>query len=429
MPMGVGHDATSSLDVAAPVTSIRVVSGPSRPYAPLADGADRRGARSATCRSTTCRWCNVDAGARARRRCATCSSSTRRAPTRAPGGRSRASGRCSVQPRRAPAARRRARSRSAAASRSPFTSTSWRSRAAARSCSAPCSSSSSPATSSINSFTETVLRSAEPRGDQPMGAAVGRAADALAFLAALAEAPYRYDFYQTLRRLECLYADQPRWGEAPAARRRAGAPRPGSGPVVRARAARVVRRPARRRPPRLQVRLFGLLGPNGPLPLHLTEYARERLRHAGDPTLSRFLDLFHHRFLALFYRAWAQAQPHVNRDRPDDDRFCGLRRRRSSGLLPPACRHRDARAGPREALPRRRARPAGAERRGPRRTIAAALLPRAGARSRSSSATGWRSARASARTSGATAPRSAPAPCSAGRSGTGSTSSASTSGR
>jgi len=75
------------------------------------------------------------------------------------------------------------------------------------------------------------------------------------------------------------------------------------------------------KPPRLQVRLFGLLGPNGPLPLHITEYARERLRLAGDPTLSRFLDLFHHRFLALFYRAWAQAQPHVNRDRPKEDRF------------------------------------------------------------------------------------------------------------
>jgi type VI secretion system protein ImpH len=60
---------------------------------------------------------------------------------------------------------------------------------------------------------------------------------------------------------------------------------------------------------------------NDPLPVHLTEYARERLRHAGDATLSRFLDLFHHRFLALFYRAWAQAQPHVNRDRPDADRF------------------------------------------------------------------------------------------------------------
>ena len=75
------------------------------------------------------------------------------------------------------------------------------------------------------------------------------------------------------------------------------------------------------------MRLFGLFGPNGPLPLHITEYARERLRHAGDPTLSRFLDIFHHRFLALFYRAWAQAQPHVNRDRPEGRSLHGLRRR------------------------------------------------------------------------------------------------------
>src|SRR4029079_4177239 len=75
--------------------------------------------------------------------------------------------------------------------------------------------------------------------------------------------------------------------------------------------------------PRLQVRLYGLFGPNGPLPMHITEYARERLRHHGDATLCRFLDIFHHRFIALFYRAWAQAQPHVNYDRPKDDRFAG----------------------------------------------------------------------------------------------------------
>ena len=74
-------------------------------------------------------------------------------------------------------------------------------------------------------------------------------------------------------------------------------------------------------PPRLQVRLFGLLGPNGPMPLHITEYVRERLRNAGDPTLSKFLDIFHHRFISLFYRAWAQAQPFVNHDRPKSDRF------------------------------------------------------------------------------------------------------------
>ncbi len=38
MPMGIGK-SDCTLDVAAPVTSIRVISGPSRPYAPLADGA------------------------------------------------------------------------------------------------------------------------------------------------------------------------------------------------------------------------------------------------------------------------------------------------------------------------------------------------------------------------------------------------------
>jgi type VI secretion system protein ImpH len=149
---------------------------------------------------------------------------------------------------------------------------------------------------------------------------MGRETDALDFFAVLAEAPYRHDFYQTLRRLECLYADKPRWGKA--LRPVDEAVRLGQDPDLSFAPAPLASFEIEgARPPRLQVRLFGLFGPNGPLPLHLTEYARERLRSAGDPTLSRFLDVFHHRFLALFYRAWAQAQPHVNRDRPDEDRF------------------------------------------------------------------------------------------------------------
>jgi type VI secretion system protein ImpH len=154
-----------------------------------------------------------------------------------------------------------------------------------------------------------------------LGAATGRDADAARFLASLADAPYRHDFYQALRRLECLHPDKPRWGRAL---------RPADEPVRLGQDPDLAFAPAplasfdageHGTPPRLQVRLFGLLGPNGPLPTHITEYARERLRHDGDPTLSRFLDLFHHRFLSLFYRAWAQAQPHVNRDRPEDDQF------------------------------------------------------------------------------------------------------------
>ena len=47
-----------------------------------------------------------------------------------------------------------------------------------------------------------------------MDAAMGREADAVTFLAALADEPYRHDFYQALRRLECLHPDKPRWGRA-----------------------------------------------------------------------------------------------------------------------------------------------------------------------------------------------------------------------
>jgi type VI secretion system protein ImpH len=149
---------------------------------------------------------------------------------------------------------------------------------------------------------------------------MGRETDALAFFASLADAPYRHDFYQTLRRLECLYDTKPRWGEA---LRPIDEPvRLGQDPDLSFAPAPLASFSAKDgETPRLQVRLFGLFGPNGPMPLHVTEYVRERLRLAGDPTLSRFFDLFHHRFLAFFYRAWAQAQPHVSRDRPQTDRF------------------------------------------------------------------------------------------------------------
>jgi type VI secretion system protein ImpH len=73
--------------------------------------------------------------------------------------------------------------------------------------------------------------------------------------------------------------------------------------------------------PRLGQRFFGLFGPGGPLPLHLTEYTRDRARNHADPTLARFADQFHHRALLLFFRAWAQAQPAVHLDRRKDDGF------------------------------------------------------------------------------------------------------------
>lgn len=72
---------------------------------------------------------------------------------------------------------------------------------------------------------------------------------------------------------------------------------------------------------RLAVNFFGLLGANGPLPTHMTEFVRDRLRNGGDATLMAFLDVFHHRMVELFYRARATAEPVISLDRADEDRF------------------------------------------------------------------------------------------------------------
>lgn len=71
------------------------------------------------------------------------------------------------------------------------------------------------------------------------------------------------------------------------------------------------------------VRLYGLglLGPNGPLPLHYTELVRERTENHQDSTLADFLDIFHHRYLTHMYRAWAQSQAAAGLDRADDETF------------------------------------------------------------------------------------------------------------
>ena len=129
-----------------------------------------------------------------------------------------------------------------------------------------------------------------------------------------------HDFFAVLRRMERCGRTCRAWARRCGRRRRAL--RLGAGSRARLRARRA-RRASTRAPdaPRLGVRFFGLLGPQGPMPLHFTEYVRERLRFRGDATPARFLDVFHHRLLTLFYRAWAQAQPAVHHDRPDDDRF------------------------------------------------------------------------------------------------------------
>ncbi len=66
---------------------------------------------------------------------------------------------------------------------------------------------------------------------------------------------------------------------------------------------------------------FGLTGANGPLPGALNEFILNRSRHNKDTTLEAFLNVFHHRFISLFYRAWALNNPVVDFESGEKSQF------------------------------------------------------------------------------------------------------------
>lgn len=126
-------------------------------------------------------------------------------------------------------------------------------------------------------------------------------------IARLEDEPWRFDFFTVVRRLEAMNPDRPRMGFSQ---------RPSEDPVRFAQEPSLAFAPCTvqryrgargNSPSRLFVNFMGLLGPNGPLPLHLTEHAMQRERHAKDPTFSRFLDVFNHRMICLFYRGWVSS--------------------------------------------------------------------------------------------------------------------------
>lgn len=164
--------------------------------------------------------------------------------------------------------------------------------------------------------------------------------DGAALFDALAARPGRFDLFQALRRIDAAHPGKPRLGDAlrPGDEpfRFAGEPALNFAPTPITKLERVAHGP-----PRLVQRVIGFFGPNGALPTHLTEYARERQMHHGDRSFSAFVDMLLHRFGLLFYRAWARANPVVSLDRPDDApivRHVGA----LVGLAEPSQRGRDA---------------------------------------------------------------------------------------
>jgi len=153
--------------------------------------------------------------------------------------------------------------------------------------------------------------------------------------------PHRFALFAALRLLEQCFADRPRLGES---RKAADDPvRIGQTPSLSFAPSDVVgfQLSEGEEPAHLEQYSFGIFGPNGALPLHLTEYAYERGRQREDATFADFVNLFQHRLTSLFYRAWAEAEPTASFDRPESDRFreyIGA----LLGLGPPSARARDA---------------------------------------------------------------------------------------
>ena len=137
----------------------------------------------------------------------------------------------------------------------------------------------------------------------------------------LAARPFGFDFFQAVRLIECRFLETPRVGNSLSPRE--DPVRFGQVPSLAFAPSTLAGfQPADEgRPAKLSVNFLGLFGPNGPMPVHITEYARERQLNAHDPTLVSFLDVFHHRILSLFYRAWAVNQKAADLDRPKDARF------------------------------------------------------------------------------------------------------------
>ncbi len=162
-----------------------------------------------------------------------------------------------------------------------------------------------------------------------------------AALEQLGAEPHRFKLFAALRLLEQSFPERPRLGES---RRSADdAVRLGQKPSLSFAPSDVVgyQDASEQTPGRLEQFSFGIFGPNGALPLHLTEHAYERDRQREDPTLTDFVNLFQHRLISLFYRAWAESDPATSFDRPASDRFI-LYLGALLGLGAPSSLNRDA---------------------------------------------------------------------------------------
>jgi type VI secretion system protein ImpH len=131
----------------------------------------------------------------------------------------------------------------------------------------------------------------------------------------LIEDPGSYHLFLALRVIEAQFSDRARFGESRLPREEAV--RLGQEATLAFARTTITnfQPPEAGKPGRLTNLFFGLFGAHGPLPSHLTEYARERHRSHQDATFVSFANMLTHRHMGLLYRAWASGQPTASFDR------------------------------------------------------------------------------------------------------------------
>jgi type VI secretion system protein ImpH len=140
------------------------------------------------------------------------------------------------------------------------------------------------------------------------------------FEEALLAEPWRFDLFAALRHFERLHRTKPRIGDSATLADEYVSI--AQDPYMEFPASTLAKAgPDSAGRMRLGARFLGMFGPQGALPLTTTEETYLWLELENDDAFARFADLFQKRFLALFYRAWADARPITQHDRPSEDRF------------------------------------------------------------------------------------------------------------
>ena len=134
---------------------------------------------------------------------------------------------------------------------------------------------------------------------------------------ALRQEPYDFDFFQAVRLLNKLLKDRTPIGRFsdPASE----TVRFGAAPELGFPSSQIASlKWSEGEQPRMDVNFMGLTGPQGILPLYYSALLRERLR-ARDSAMRVFFDIFNHRAISLFYRAWEKHRFAVAYERNEKD--------------------------------------------------------------------------------------------------------------